>query len=553
MARTFGLASGHSQYMNLFDAAMLSTLLGDLGVSARRRLLALCRDLATQYPKAVRRWRLPVGYFRFLADRLDPAAWSGWKVVGWVENMNDLLFFLDLEHQLRRGRHRQGLVRMLYAACEEELYENRYFEDLFPGGEPKESGLLGRLEGICRRLALDTVQEAILLDPTACCLWIGRAKAQERRLVEEIPLGFTPNFERAEPAWCLGIGTAGGWVVAPPALRREVQKSRRPARLHVHRDGLDVSLGSRSWPLLLRQGTRWVWSWSVVPPQRIEGPGDRIAAGLTVGPTIRYRRGEPHEMLPSPADLPQRISTALDVLKAAWPAGFELVRALTTRIVPVHAAGVVSYSDRTRPGLSCLNTVDRGNLELVDDLLHENSHHHLNLILRRDRLRRKDRHQEVFYSPWRKSLRSLHGILHATFTFTMGACLFDRLASWLVRPASRSLARRRWLGRDALARARFRCLEEVASVRYALYDLTETAQRLEWLTPQGVRLVTALRAALVRIEPRAKRFRPAILRSPYGAALRRHERRLAEARALYTPRLGRSGRITGGNRKREKA
>ena len=69
-------------------------------------------------------------------------------------------------------------------------------------------------------------------------------------------------------------------------------------------------------------------------------------------------------------------------------------------------------------------------LDLIDDLIHENSHHHLNLLLRKHVMYRGDHNQQIFYSPWRRSLRPLRGILHATFTFTMGALLFQRLSSW---------------------------------------------------------------------------------------------------------------------------
>ena len=56
---------------------------------------------------------------------------------------------------------------------------------------------------------------------------------------------------------------------------------------------------------------------------------------------------------------------------------------LTSRIIPLKAKGVVSFSYRHRPGLSFINCFDRDNLDLIDDVIHENSHHHLNLLLRK--------------------------------------------------------------------------------------------------------------------------------------------------------------------------
>ena len=100
---------------------------------------------------------------------------------------------------------------------------------------------------------------------------------------------------------------------------------------------------------------------------------------------------------------------------------------LTSRLVPLDAPGVVSFSYRHRPGLSFINTVERDDLDLIDDVVHENSHHHLNVLLRKHRLYRAGHQEEIFYSPWRRSLRPLRGILHASFTFTMGALLFERV------------------------------------------------------------------------------------------------------------------------------
>ena len=70
---------------------------------------------------------------------------------------------------------------------------------------------------------------------------------------------------------------------------------------------------------------------------------------------------------------------ALEVIESAWPEGNRLLRLLTSRIVPLRASGVVSFSYRHRPGLSAINCFDRDRLDLIDDLIHENSHHHLNL------------------------------------------------------------------------------------------------------------------------------------------------------------------------------
>jgi HEXXH motif-containing protein len=203
-------------------------------------------------------------------------------------------------------------------------------------------------------------------------------------------------------------------------------------------------------------------------------------------------------------------------------------------VVPLNAPGVVSFSYRHRPGLSFINCFERDNLDLVDDLIHENSHHHLNLLLRKHVLYHGDRNQQIFYSPWRRRLRPLRGILHAAFTFTTGALLFARLSAW----AETRKGRAEWLeaGFTArqLVRARFRCFQEIESVRYSLLDL-EYARRLEWITTAGARLVKELQHAIVSTEGRMSHHRNAVLTSAFGPSLRRHVAVLARARAAYGP------------------
>ena len=55
----------------------------------------------------------------------------------------------------------------------------------------------------------------------------------------------------------------------------------------------------------------------------------------------------------------------------------------------------MSFSYRHRPGLSAINCFERDDLDLIDDLIRENSHHHLNLLLRKDVLYQHDHNQEV--------------------------------------------------------------------------------------------------------------------------------------------------------------
>jgi HEXXH motif-containing protein len=235
----------------------------------------------------------------------------------------------------------------------------------------------------------------------------------------------------------------------------------------------------------------------------------------------------------------ERIKQTWTVVQEAWPEGHEVLALLTTRIVPLKAKGVVSFSYRHRPGLSFINCFDRDNLDLIDDVIHENSHHHLNLLLRKQILYHRDRNQQIFYSPWRRSLRPLRGILHAAFTFTMGAKLFERLSTWALGRGGSARWKRAGLTSRDLQRARFRCLEEVESVRYSIQDLEYADWHLKWLTGSGQRLVKQLEETIEQVEHNVAPHRKAVLASQFGPALRRHIKELQQARQTYGPvRLG---------------
>jgi HEXXH motif-containing protein len=230
-----------------------------------------------------------------------------------------------------------------------------------------------------------------------------------------------------------------------------------------------------------------------------------------------------------------RIARACGLIKEAWPDGYELFELLTTRIIPLKAAGVVSFSYRHRPGLSFINCFDRDNLDLIDDLIHENSHHHLNLLLRKHVMYHGDHNQQIFYSPWRRSLRPVRGILHAAFTFTMGALLFERLSSWAETRRGRKQWKQAGLTQRDLLRARLRCLEEIESVRYSIQDLNYAGRHLRWLTGSGARLVRQLDEAIATVEQKMTCHRPAVLTSRFGPALRKHVKELEAARQSYGP------------------
>jgi Lhr-like helicase len=74
-----------------------------------------------------------------------------------------------------------------------------------------------------------------------------------------------------------------------------------------------------------------------------------------------------------------------------------------------------------------INLYHRDFVDLMDDLLHENGHHHLNYYLNLGRLIDEPVDQ-IYYSPWRRTPRPLRGVYHAYFTFFWAFKLFADLA-----------------------------------------------------------------------------------------------------------------------------
>ncbi|MBY0412887.1 MAG: hypothetical protein K2Q18_01915 [Bdellovibrionales bacterium] len=125
-------------------------------------------------------------------------------------------------------------------------------------------------------------------------------------------------------------------------------------------------------------------------------------------------------------DLKKNILKALGNIKKAAPHLYTTFKSFTHTIVPVNEPGIVSYSMQSLPGYSCINMFERDSLDLMDDLLHENGHHYLNTYLNHTELLNED-DDKVYFSPWRKALRPIRGIYHATFTFFWAMELYANL------------------------------------------------------------------------------------------------------------------------------
>jgi HEXXH motif-containing protein len=514
--------------MPLLDAARISRLQAEFRQSMRMLLLELCRDIERHYEDLADRLAIPVDYFGFLGQTLDRAVYSNWKVVGWIEALNDLVYFLDLLVQIRREPDQRSFAEQLFAECEEKFFENSYLGELFPLGRAQSRGLTGRLLRLCRRLSMEVTQESLFFDPRRALDWMNR----HGRRSWAVSARLESSFERAEQPYTVPVGIDGSALIAPASIRRTIRRPSRPVAFLLQGNEIALRAG-RSFPLCGSRGTAMHWHW----PWRGATMAFAAPSGcVTVGPTLHYGKNrQPRTLSVTDAKQIARIGRAWRVIELAWPEGHELLKLLTSRVIPLHAPGVVSFSYRHRPGLSFVNCFDRDNLDLIDDLIHENSHHHLNLLLRKHLLYHGDRNQQIFYSPWRRSLRPIRGILHAAFTFTMGALLFARLSAWAETARGKIQWRKSGLTERHLVRARFRCLEEIESVRYSLHDLEYAGRHLKWLTSSGARLVKRLEDAIMNAEQQMSRHRRAVLASSYGSLLRRHVSELRHARRAYGP------------------
>ena len=515
--------------MSLLDAPLMARLQEEFRLSMKRLLSDLCLDLESRYADVAKSLALPVAYFRFLGQALERDAYAHWKVVGWIEALNDLVYFIDLLQQIREEENPREFAAQLFAECEEKFFENSYLDDLFPRGVSQASGLERRLNELCARLTQELTQESCCLVPGLPMLWCASHKIPSWTI--EAQLG--GNVERAEMFGTMAVGMEGDVYEASPSVKRTLKQSSGRAAILVQPHDLSLKIGRTVTPLCMRRGNRLEWSWTHRPPVvAIESPSKAI----TVGPTLIYGKDrQPRTVASTSADQVERIKQACTVVQEAWPEGHELLAILTTRIIPLKAKGVVSFSYRHRPGLSFINCFDRDNLDLIDDVIHENSHHHLNLLLRKQIHYHRDRNQQIFYSPWRRSLRPLRGILHAAFTFTMGAMLFERLSTWASGRGGSARWKQAGLTSRDLQRARFRCLEEVESVRYSIQDLEYADWHLKWLTGSGQRLVKQLAETIEQVEHNIAPHRKAVLASTFGQALRCHIKELQQARQTYGP------------------
>ncbi len=159
-------------------------------------------------------------------------------------------------------------------------------------------------------------------------------------------------------------------------------------------------------------------------------------------------------------ELKNNINKALERIKKHAPHLLTVLKSFTHTIVPINEPGIVSYSMQSLPGYSSINMFERDQLDLMDDLLHENGHHYLNTFLNHQELINED-DDKIYYSPWRKALRPIRGIYHATFTFYWALELYVNLNK--AKGSEFTTAEK--------AKIKTRLVEEYLMLEYCYFDL----------------------------------------------------------------------------------
>jgi hypothetical protein len=207
-----------------------------------------------------------------------------------------------------------------------------------------------------------------------------------------------------------------------------------------------------------------------------------------------------------------RIEIASRVIRKFSPDSWERFSAFTEIIIPIKQIQLVSYSHQELPGTSMINLYHRDFVDLLDDLLHENGHHHLNYYLNLEHLIQEPI-DCIYYSPWRRTLRPLRGIYHAYFTFFWAFKLFSDMAS------SRELDSI-WYEFSSKEKEKiiWRAVEEFWMLEFTYVDL-------QWARKQG--LISELGWSLIK-EQRSivSKFRKKVL--VWEKSLKEHKKELQE-------------------------
>ncbi|MCP5499821.1 MAG: hypothetical protein H7A25_07965 [Leptospiraceae bacterium] len=220
----------------------------------------------------------------------------------------------------------------------------------------------------------------------------------------------------------------------------------------------------------------------------------------------------------------EQLKQAENILENSYKEGYELYRILSDKLIAVQSEELVSYSHFDEPGISYLNLPDRDLIETIDDLMHENGHHHLNLILKKKKLFKKEtKNEQIFYSPWRRELRSLYGIYHAAFTFSYASELFKHLSLYALEHAESELE---------LERCVYRFAEERKMIAYSLEDILSEKGKT-YLTKEGIKLAEKIREIYTAQEESFEKLKKYLRKTQYEKELKELDAVLKQMRKEY--------------------
>ena len=224
--------------------------------------------------------------------------------------------------------------------------------------------------------------------------------------------------------------------------------------------------------------------------------------GLKLGTTLHLEGKELKLMTTSMKEMKnfsQRIELALKLIKIHSPSSWDRFAAFTDVIIPIKQVEFVSYSHQELPGTSMINLYDRDFVDLLDDLIHENGHHHLNYYLNLEKLI-DEPIDCIYYSPWRTTLRPLRGIYHAYFTFFWAFKLFSDFIFSVQNESS--LYEFSPIEKEKMA---WRTLEEYLMLSYTFEDL-KWARKKKLISPDGWELIEQQQAYLKKFAPKLKKI-----------------------------------------------
>ncbi|MES2528287.1 MAG: HEXXH motif-containing putative peptide modification protein [Bdellovibrionota bacterium] len=194
----------------------------------------------------------------------------------------------------------------------------------------------------------------------------------------------------------------------------------------------------------------------------------------------------------------QRIDLAHKLIRRFSPSSWDRFAAFTDKVIPIRNKEFVSYSHQEFPSVSMINLYDRDFVDLMDDLLHENGHHHLNHYLNLEKLIDEPA-DLIYYSPWRRTARPLRGIFHAYFTFFWAFKLFSDLANndlaniWYeFTPAEKE-------------KIYWRAVEEFHMLKYSFEDL-KWAKKKKLISDTGWEIIAAQQKELLKFSAKIPKW-----------------------------------------------